>query len=136
MTEWDAYRAALRFLTDDTIHPDAADALRELGHHAATRADLALGPDAPVAEVLKTCRRTQHELLTASADFLDAALPASGRAEVFGRVMVYLLDANDQAESVKRLFARYKRLTPGRLYTVTAGRVKVRQLPTGAAVSL
>jgi hypothetical protein len=30
---------------------------------------------------------------------------------------------------VDRLFDRYKRLSPGRLYTVTGSRVKVRQLP-------
>ena len=32
----------------------------------------------------------------------------------------------EQDDAIDRLFARYKRLTPGRLYTVTASRVKVR----------
>jgi hypothetical protein len=31
------------------------------------------------------------------------------------------------------LFARYKRLKPGMLYSVTETRVKVRQLPSGLA---
>jgi hypothetical protein len=50
--------------------------------------------------------------------------------------MVYLqLDGGDveQDDAIDRLFKRYKRLSPGRLYTVTAARVKVRQLPTRKA---
>jgi len=50
----------------------------------------------------------------------------------FRRTIVYLrVDGPDdeQVTAVERLFARYKRLVPGRLYTVTAGRVKIRQLP-------
>ena len=53
-------------------------------------------------------------------------------APPFGRSVVYLhLEGGDveQDDAVTRLFERYKRLTPGRLYTVTASRVKVRQLP-------
>jgi hypothetical protein len=37
--------------------------------------------------------------------------------------------AVEQDDAVDRLFTRYKRLTPERLYTVTETRVKVRQLP-------
>jgi hypothetical protein len=50
----------------------------------------------------------------------------------FQRSMVYLqLEGADieQDDAIDRLFKRYKRLTPGRLYTVTGSRVKVRQLP-------
>jgi hypothetical protein len=36
----------------------------------------------------------------------------------------------EQDDAIDRLFTRYKRLTPGRLYTVTETRVKVRQLPS------
>jgi hypothetical protein len=35
----------------------------------------------------------------------------------------------EQDDAIDRLFTRYKRLAPGRLYTVTGARVKVRQLP-------
>ena len=72
--------------------------------------------------------------MTADGGFLDAVLPTSGRRDVFNRVVVYLHDApTSNVESVARLFERYKRLTAGRLYTVTAGRVKVRQLPSAVA---
>jgi hypothetical protein len=51
----------------------------------------------------------------------------------FGRSIVFLqLEGGDveQDDAIDRLFKRYKRLSPGRLYTVTTSRVKVRQLPT------
>ena len=55
----------------------------------------------------------------------------------FGGVIVLLLGrsggAADQGRAIERLFERYRRLTPGRLYTVTPNRVKIRQLP-GAEV--
>ncbi len=50
----------------------------------------------------------------------------------FQRSIVYLqLDGADveQDDAIDRLFERYKTPTPGRLYTVTGSRVKVRQLP-------
>jgi hypothetical protein len=52
--------------------------------------------------------------------------------QAFGRSLVYLqLEGGDveQDDAIDRLFDRYKRLTPGRLYTVTGSRVKIRQLP-------
>ena len=55
----------------------------------------------------------------------------------FGGVVVQILEelqnAGDVANAIERLFERYKRLTPRRLYTVTASRVKIRQLPGGHA---
>ena len=120
----------MRFLLHGQLGPGVADALVELGHAPATPREFHLPDAATPAQVIEICRVKQHELLTASRDFLDAVLPASGRREIFARVLVYLQDApEDHALSVHRLFERYKRLTPGRLYTVTAGRVKVRQLP-------
>jgi hypothetical protein len=50
----------------------------------------------------------------------------------FRRSIVYLQLQGGEVElddAVDRLFTRFKRLTSGRLYTVTATRVKVRQLP-------
>jgi hypothetical protein len=54
----------------------------------------------------------------------------------FANAIVLILDdpddLHDQGAAITRLFERYKRLTPRRLYTVTRSRVKIRQLP-GAA---
>ena len=53
---------------------------------------------------------------------------------VFGGVIVLVLEtaAQDPGRAIERLLERYRRLTPGRLYTITPNRVKIRQLP-GAA---
>jgi hypothetical protein len=51
----------------------------------------------------------------------------------FGGAIVLILDdpagPAGQDRAVTRLFERYRRLTPRRLYTVTPNRVKIRQLP-------
>ena len=121
-----AYCVALRFLLHGQLGPDVAAALAELGHKSATPADLKLAANATPGEVAEACRAGQYELVTADGGGATSA----GR----GRVVVYLHDApENHAQSVARLFERYKRLTPGRLYTVTAGRVKVRQLPAAVA---
>ena len=124
----------MRFLLHGQLGPGVADALHELGHASATLREFNLPEEATPAQIVQICRAKQHELLTASREFVDAILPGSGRTEIFGRVLVYLQDRPEEHElGVHRLFERYKRLAPGRLYTVTGGRVKVRQLPAGPA---
>lgn len=124
----------MRFLLYGPFGPRVAEALRELGHAATYLADLEVAKDPTAAQVIEACRARQFELMTASRELLDGILPGSGRSEVFGRVIVYLQDQPEEHElAIHRLFERYKRLTPGRLYTVTGGRVKVRQLPSAAA---
>lgn len=63
----------------------------------------------------------------------DRALLDEGRAGVrFTRSLIFLQLPGgeiEQDDAVDRLFARYPRLAPGRLYTVTETRVKVAQLP-------
>ncbi len=61
-----------------------------------------------------------------------AEAPFGGEAS-FKRSIVYLNVGDgevEQDDAIDRLFKRYKRLSPGRLYTVTGSRVKVRQLPS------
>ena len=122
----------MRFLLIETDSERVTPGLEALGHRAVQPGDLGLPLDPAASdpgELLKACRDRQHEILTSSAQVLEAILPRSGRREVFGRTIVYLHDPGDAAEAVERLFLRYKRLSPGRLYTVTTGKVKVRQLP-------
>ena len=90
-------------------------------------------PDAPPDEVFKTARVKQLDILTSSGDLVDA-LFAKRASLPDDRLIVWLqLEGGDveQDDAIDRLFERYKRLSPGRLYTVTATRVKIRQLPTG-----
>ncbi len=82
------------------------------------------------ALVLAAAKKAQLDVLT--ADPVLAATPFEQSAG-FNRSLVFLQLAGgdvEQDDAIDRLFTRYKRLTPGRLYTVTGTRVKVRQLPT------
>ena len=84
---------------------------------------------APADDLFDAARKNQWDIITTEA---AVAMAPFDRGERFGRSIVYLqLTGTDDemAQAVDRLFARYRRLTPGRLYTVTASRVKIRQLP-------
>jgi hypothetical protein len=119
----------MRWFLHGPMTTAVADALRRHEQTVQEAASLNLPPETAPAEVLKAAKAAQLDILTA-----DPAL-AAAPFELdfwFDRSIVFLqLGGGDveQDDAVDRLFARYKRLTPGRLYTVTASRVKVRQLP-------
>lgn len=123
----------MRWLVHGNITPAAIEALRRHEQQAQTAQDLDLPADAPPADIFKTARKLQLELLTADAKLADAPYePETEFTAAHDRVIVFLqLEGGDveQDDAIDRLFERYKRLSPGRLYTVTATRVKVRQLP-------
>jgi hypothetical protein len=120
----------MRWLLHGTLAAAVPDALRRHGHVASSQAELKLNSDDPL-ELLKQANQRQVEVITNDQELANA--PFSEQASRFGRTIVFLkLEGGEveQADAIDRLFNRYKRLTPGRLYTVTATRVKVRQLPT------
>ena len=85
---------------------------------------------APAEDLFHAAREHQWEIITTDS---AVALAPFDRRERFKGSIVYLqLTGTDEdlAAGVDRLFERFPRLTAGRLYTVTASRVKVRQLPT------
>lgn len=91
---------------------------------------IGLPPEIDPGTVLSTAQAAQVDILTT-----DAAMSAAPflLSFWFNRSIVYLqLEGADieQDDAIDRLFKRYKRLTPGRLYTVTGSRVKVPQLPS------
>jgi predicted nuclease of predicted toxin-antitoxin system len=119
----------MRWLLYGNLSPAAGDALRRHGHEASLPADVGLAPDAGLSEILEAARKSQLEILTADALMAQAPFEESRR---FGRTVVHLnVEGGDieQDDAIDRLFSRYKRLSPGRLYTVTNSRVKIRQLP-------
>lgn len=80
-------------------------------------------------EFLKLAQTKQLDIVTANLEL--ARLPFEVQTG-FARVLVFLQLPGgevEQDDAIDRLFARYRRLTPGRLYTVTESRVKIRQLP-------
>jgi hypothetical protein len=119
----------VRFLIHGTLAPAVADAIRRHEHVAADFAMADLSPELTARELLVELHRKQLDLVTNDSDIIDVALAGDGK---FERCIVYLqLSGGDveQDDAIDRLFARYGRLSPRRLYTVTETRVKVRQLP-------
>jgi hypothetical protein len=102
------------------------------GHKTHLPADLTLTADATLPDIVNAAAAAQWDILTA-----DPALPALlfGPPEelprMFGRSVVLIQPQAGEAphDILERLFKRYPRLTPWRLYTVTPSRVKIRQLP-------
>ena len=124
------HASSMRWLFHGNLTPAAAEAMKRHEQETKTPADIGLAPDAPPAAVYDAARKGQLEILTADADFANVPFEHTTR---YSRTMVLLnVDAGDveQDDAIDRLFARYKRLSPGRLYTVTGSRVKIRQLPT------
>ena len=119
----------VRWLLHGKLTTAAADALKRHGHEARWPAEIGLASDAPLVDVLEAARKAQLDIVTTDAALAHAPFEHGLR---FGRTLVLLhveTDEVEQDDAIGRLFDRYKRLSPGRLYTVTGSRVKVRQLP-------
>jgi hypothetical protein len=130
----------MRFLVYGAVHPEGQDAL--VKHEHACHALLELSGDLAAAGgeeaagkpavLLPLLEKKQWNLVTTETEFVRAVYEEK---VVFKGVIVLILDdpavLHDQGAAIERLFERYKRLTPGRLYTVTPSRVKIRQLPGG-----
>jgi len=120
----------MRWLLHGNLTPAVAEALKQRGDNVVDSATVGVTPESSHAEVLKAAHKAQLDVMTGDAKMAEA--PFAEDAPAFGRSIVYLqLEGGDveQDDAVTRLFERYKRLTPGRLYTVTGSRVKIRQLP-------
>ncbi len=121
----------MQWLIHGSLNPAVGEALRRHKQTVHTTADLSLPPDASLLDIIKAAQEKQWEIVT--NDGALAQLPYE-QAHPFPRTIVYLqLEGGDveQDDAIDRLFTRYKRLSPRRLYTVTATRVKIRQLPGG-----
>jgi len=119
----------MRWLLHGNLNASVGQALVRHGHEARHPADIGLAPDAAPDDVLHAAHKNQLDVITP-----DQAV-ATGLFDDrfhFDRSIVFLHVGDgevEQDDAVDRLFARYKRLVPGRLYTVTETRVKIRQLP-------
>jgi hypothetical protein len=123
------YDAPMRWLIHGELQPAVGEALRRHGHETRLPADIELAPEAPLNDVLRAAHRNQLDTITHDPDLAQSLF---AEPFAFDRCIVFLHVGKgdvEQDDAVDRLFKRYKRLTPGRLYTVTDSRVKVRQLP-------
>ena len=104
------------------IHGNVSE---EIAAALTTRGDVIHRAEASAAEeFLEIAHKNQWDLITTDTAMIHLAL--SGTVK-FKRSIVHLQASQEAA--IDRLFERFKRLTPLRLYTVTNARVKVRQLP-------
>jgi hypothetical protein len=120
----------MRWLLHGPMTPAVADALRGRGDSVVEPSTIGVTEDSSQADVLQAAGKAQLDLMTSDAKLAET--PFAPEAPRFARSIVYLqLEGGDveQDDAVTRLFERYKRLSPGRLYTVTGSRVKIRQLP-------
>ena len=119
----------MRWVLVGNVTPAAVEALVRHEHSTSPASTLDLAEAAPPGDFFKAAQKQQLDVFTTDGDLVNAIFDRSIR---FNRVVVFLqLEGGDleQDDAVDRLFKRYKRLSPGRLYTVTASRVKIRQLP-------
>src|SRR5436309_12591628 len=119
----------MRWLIHGNVTPAAVEAMRRHEQKPLSAGDAQLGMEASIEEVLLTATTAQLEILTTDSSLVDAIFESR---LPFHRTLVYLqLEGGDveQNDAIDRLFARYKRSSPGRMYTVTGSRVKIRQLP-------
>jgi hypothetical protein len=124
----------MRWLAHGNVTPAAIEALRRHEHHVQTTKEAGIEA-VDASELLKQAHARQLDVITDDSALVNAALSA---AMSFGRSIVFLQLAGgevEQDDAIDRLFERYKRLSPGRMYTVTETRVKVRQLPSVGAPS-
>ncbi len=119
----------MQFLLHGGLAADAGNAMIRHGHRVHQIAELTDSTPAlsDPQELLADLAKRQWCLLTADRDFIHAIYD---QGLAFPLCMVLLIaEPQHLSDAVDRLFERYKRLSPKRLYTVTPGRVKVRQLP-------
>jgi hypothetical protein len=119
----------MQWLVHGTISAAVSEALVEHGHVAHPVAEVDAAPELPAERILQIAAEKQWDILT--DDPAVARMPFE-QSTKFNRSLVVLQveGESEQIDAVGRLFARYARLSPGRLYTVTKSRVKIRQLPT------
>jgi hypothetical protein len=121
----------MRLLLHGNLSPAVADALRARGDTVRQLADVSVSSESSPDDVIKAAHKDQAEILTTDAALATALFDREDAPKFNRSIVFFQLEGGDveQDDAVARLFNRYKRLTPGRLYTVTASRVKVRQLP-------
>ncbi len=119
----------MQLLLHGPITPAVGEALKKHGHQTHDVAELDLGPVIDMTDILQGAKARQWDVLTADAGLAHAPFESD---RWFDRAIVFLQLTGgevEQDDAIERLFTRYKRLTPRRLYTVTEKRVKIRQLP-------
>jgi predicted nuclease of predicted toxin-antitoxin system len=116
----------MRWLLHGNLTPAVAEALKRHEHTVFSFAELGIADGATNGEVVRAAQAKQWDIITVDHDLVNAVFEDD---IWFNRSIVFLqLPGGDveQDDAMDRLFTRYKRLTPGRLYTVTETRSRRR----------
>jgi len=119
----------MRFLLIGNVTPAVSAAVVRHEHVAVTPESIGLTEASTHEEILRGALKAQVDIITADPELVEAPYKLD---LWFTRTIVFLqLPGGDveQDDAIDRLFTRYRRMSTSRLYTVTEGRVKVRQLP-------
>lgn len=119
----------MKLVLHGNVDPAVSAALLRHGHEPHAQAELELTSSEDYAQFLRAAQSKQWDVMTSDDKLIDTVY---AEKLWFNRSIIFLQlpgEAVEQDDAVDRLFTRYKRLTPERLYTVTETRVKVRQLP-------
>jgi hypothetical protein len=112
----------MRFYLDASVNAEVAKRLGDMGHH--TEAHV---PDeveaSSAAELCQWMMKSGLQLVTADKTFVAGIYE---KAAAFQGIIIFL---QAPSKDIADVFERYPTLKPGRLYTLTANKVKVRQLP-------
>jgi hypothetical protein len=122
----------MQWVVHGSLTGAVTEALKRFGHVVHGFEELGLKSEQTLRDIVWTANKKQWDLVTNDAAIVQWIY---GDGFPFRRSLVFLqLQGGDveQDDAIVRLFDRYKRLVPGRLYTVTGSRVKIRQLPTGS----
>jgi hypothetical protein len=124
----------MRFAAHGNVTPETIAALKAAGHHVHALSELTsdeISDPAALAPVdlLAALVRKQWQLITTDGALVHTIF--ENKLE-FPRGLIVHIQTEDPADhpaAIARLFERYSRLTPKRMYILTASRVKIRQLP-------
>ncbi|MGA2497024.1 MAG: hypothetical protein ABSH20_04750 [Tepidisphaeraceae bacterium] len=119
----------MQWLLHGSLTPAVADALVRHEHKVHKLEELGLPADVSLADLLRAVEDKQWDIISNDPAMARDIFEIQAH---FSRTIVFLQLAGgdvEQDDAVNRLFARYRRLSPRRLYSVTESRVKIRQLP-------
>lgn len=116
----------MRFVLHGNVDSSVEKALVRHGHSVVTLTEAKITANSP-DQFIEQAHQAQVDVVTNDRELSQYARIQPVK---FDRSLIYLLVEGEVEEddAIDRLFARFKRLKPGQLYTITESQVKVQQM--------